>query len=895
MVKLADIEALPGGARFYRADLHIHSFGASHDVNDQAMTPEAIVRTAVSERLSIIALTDHNEISNVERALAAASLTSLLVVPGVELSTPQGHLLCYLPTLASLQQFHGRLDLAQRDTSNSHCQTAMFECLKLLAELKGFAVLAHIDGGSGFEIVGAGGATPHRLNVICHPALLGIELKIADSDVSYSDTDPDAVRVGMGTERIARLGLGTRQYLARVLNSDAHKLNALGRNAQGDKKITRLKMDRPSFEGLRIALEDADARVRIEDLIPPSVPYVFGIGAEGSFLDGVAVKLSSNLNCIIGGRGTGKSTTFEGIRCLIEDDKPGDVVDSDVWPDHLHLFWQDQAGQRHSLHRAARGSLQHIEDPVLGPTSFQIESYGQGETARISADAQSNPVALLSYLDRFVDIRTLQTAEEAARAELLQLHGKVQDARRTIDKIPTWERDLETTQKQIATLEKANAKDVIALQRHLEQERSVRTRITAKLSEIEAGIGKLDATEEIQELIGLADPTSLHVGSAEFSEIIRQGKAFESVASSAQASAAAGFKDFRIVADAQLVAWKAKESAAIQAIDTKKRELEAQNIKLDMGYISKLTGDEARLQAELVNLRKWPPILRELEKSSAAASKRRWAARAKIAAARTGYAKQATGVLKSVLTDLTVSLNFAESAYAPDAEEQVINALNWRTSQVPRAALLIERLTLPGLISAIDAKDKNAVASVRTRDGVAVFNASEANRVLACLAEPEVRFALERAEVYDIPRLTVTAMVARSGGKPQAAVRDFSKLSLGQQQSVLLALMLSSKSNAPLIIDQPEDNLDREFIYKTLVPVLRLAKERRQIIIVTHNANIAVLGDAEQIIVFKSTNEKGSVIARGSIDDVATRDVVCNVLEGAKEAFQRRAKIYGVI
>jgi predicted ATPase len=65
---------------------------------------------------------------------------------------------------------------------------------------------------------------------------------------------------------------------------------------------------------------------------------------------------------------------------------------------------------------------------------------------------------------------------------------------------------------------------------------------------------------------------------------------------------------------------------------------------------------------------------------------------------------------------------------------------------------------------------------------------------------------------------------------------------------VLLALMLSSKSNRPLIIDQPEDDLDGEFIYHGIVPVLRKAKERRQIIVVTHNANIAVLGNAEQII-----------------------------------------------
>ena len=92
--------------------------------------------------------------------------------------------------------------------------------------------------------------------------------------------------------------------------------------------------------------------------------------------------------------------------------------------------------------------------------------------------------------------------------------------------------------------------------------------------------------------------------------------------------------------------------------------------------------------------------------------------------------------------------------------------------------------------------------------------------------------------------------------------------------------MLSSKSNAPLIIDQPEDNLNSEFIYHSLVPVLRMAKEIRQIIVVTHNANITVLGDAEQIIVHKSTAERGQIVSRGSIDDPENREAACNILEG---------------
>ena len=106
--------------------------------------------------------------------------------------------------------------------------------------------------------------------------------------------------------------------------------------------------------------------------------------------------------------------------------------------------------------------------------------------------------------------------------------------------------------------------------------------------------------------------------------------------------------------------------------------------------------------------------------------------------------------------------------------------------------------------------------------------------------------------------------------------------------------MLTSSSRQPLIIDQPEDNLDGEFIYRSLVAALRRAKERRQVIVVTHNPNIAVLGDAEQLIVLKSFSDRGQVVASESIDDAKARSLACEVLEGTAEAFQRRMRIYGL-
>ncbi len=100
------------------------------------MTPVGIVATAIAERLALIAVTDHNEITNVEETIKAAAGKSPLVVPGVELTTPQGHLLVYFEAFASLEKFWGKLDLAERGTQNSRCQTSMLDCLRLAEAAK---------------------------------------------------------------------------------------------------------------------------------------------------------------------------------------------------------------------------------------------------------------------------------------------------------------------------------------------------------------------------------------------------------------------------------------------------------------------------------------------------------------------------------------------------------------------------------------------------------------------------------------------------------------------------------------------------------------------------------------------------------------------------------------
>jgi hypothetical protein len=126
---------------------------------------------------------------------------------------------------------------------------------------------------------------------------------------------------------------------------------------------------------------------------------------------------------------------------------------------------------------------------------------------------------------------------------------------------------------------------------------------------------------------------------------------------------------------------------------------------------------------------------------------------------------------------------------------------------------------------------------------------------------------------------------------------EIEQLSPGTRGIVLLLLYLSidRDDDRPLIIDQPEENLDPKSVFDELVNRFRDAKMRRQIVIVTHNANLVVNADADQIIVAKAGHhKKGSLpdisYLSGGLENPEIRKEVCEILEGGEAAFVERAK-----
>lgn len=126
--------------------------------------------------------------------------------------------------------------------------------------------------------------------------------------------------------------------------------------------------------------------------------------------------------------------------------------------------------------------------------------------------------------------------------------------------------------------------------------------------------------------------------------------------------------------------------------------------------------------------------------------------------------------------------------------------------------------------------------------------------------------------------------------------QEISQLSPGERGLLLLVFyLLVDKDDIPIIIDQPEENLDNQTIFKVLVKCIKAAKQRRQVIMVTHNPNLAVVCDAEQIICAtrdKATNTFNYI--SGAIESPAIKSRVVEILEGTEPAFKNRKRKYGL-
>jgi hypothetical protein len=164
------------------------------------------------------------------------------------------------------------------------------------------------------------------------------------------------------------------------------------------------------------------------------------------------------------------------------------------------------------------------------------------------------------------------------------------------------------------------------------------------------------------------------------------------------------------------------------------------------------------------------------------------------------------------------------------------------------------------------------------------FGSERSRKILDAFRECVDPLALEVIAIED--RIAIELNVSSAG---KANFKDASDLSRGQKCTALLPILLARR-DSPLIIDQPEDNLDNHFIYETVVNAVQRLKRRRQMIFITHNANIPVLADADLVLVMNSDGRIGIVEKFGTVDEC--REQIIELLEGGRKAFELRSKRY---
>lgn len=469
------------GALFYKADLHIHSYGkgtGSYDVVDSTNTPQNIVDTAISKDLKIISITDHNEIQNSLFAMQYAEDKDLLVIPGIEVSTTQGHLLLYFETYELLRGFYGKLSFNEE---KSVCYQSITDCLHIADGYHGIGVLAHITLDSGFEkMIGRFG--PHMEQIFKCSNLVGLEITRKNEIELYTDSDVNADHTHLLEIWRSVTDNKLHRDFAKLMSSDSHELARLGSNAEGKNRLTRIKMQELSFRSFRIALMSSESRVRLEDVIPEQRPIIKHLKIEGGLLDGIDIELSPNLTCIIGSRGAGKSTLLESIREATGNHSASRICDSEVWPQTITLDYIDEALQSYTLQRDKNANVVNRTDPVNGMTSIPIESYGQGDTANTIQHSDDNPQVLIDFLDSFLSLDNLKRKDSVYIDELRENQSEMRKLRINLAALPEAQKALENERKKLVNLEKTKAADIVRYHNALLKEREFRSNLIEELN-----------------------------------------------------------------------------------------------------------------------------------------------------------------------------------------------------------------------------------------------------------------------------------------------------------------------------------------------------------------------------------------------------------------------------
>ena len=869
----------PTGAVFHRCALQVNP----PQDGDAPSRAAAIVAKAVELGVSVLAITGPDSVAALRTAAAGRGIT---LFPGFELTSSEGiHALCIYPpdTEASqLERFLGQIGV-HRATPSADPSSASFETILTRVRMQGGVAIAAYATADGdlFDGLSVQAWRSEDLLAVRIPG--PVEELPDDARHILENRSADYRRVHPA---------GGKQAVA-VINANSV---ATAADLEHPAATCRIKMSEASIEGLRQAFLDPDSRIRLHrqdgESEAEAHTELMSLAWEGGFLDGASILLNPNLNVLVGGHGAGKSTIIESLRYVLALDPVGEEAGKAHQGIVRHVL---RSGTKVSLRvRCYRPATREylIERTVPNPPVVRdenglvsnllpkdilprVEVYGQHEISELARSGEK----LTRLLDRFAQSDPAMARRKAdLRRDLRKTREALLDAQAELRHIDERLAALPSLEETLERFREVGLEDRLRGRSLLVRGEQVMDSIPERLRTFRDGLDTMrqelplnrvflspEALEDLpgRDILGGADRV-LERLSNDLQFVVRQ-------LDEALARADAGIAEVRSHWDRHRI----EVQAAYEAI---LRELQQ----------AAVDGEEfIRLRGEIEGLRPLQDRQSLLQQQESEYLNRRRALLAEWEDVKAAEFRALDRASQNVSSRLTGRVQVEVTAAG---------------NKEPLAALLRNRIggNLKSTIEKLAGLDTMSLVDLAAacRDGVdALIDAYGLTRSQARnIAEAGPDLALRIEELELPPTTTIRLNTAPPGAAPSWQVLD--ALSIGQKATAVLLLLLL-ESDAPLIVDQPEGDLDNRSITEGIVPRMREEKQRRQFIFSTHNANIPVLGDAELILGLTASGESGGGQGRiapehlGSIDTQPVRALVEDILEGGKDAFETRRLKYG--
>ena len=882
------------GARFLKCALQVNPHHYAETLRGQAGDEsridyaKAIVTKAAELDVSVLAITDHNSASSVAEFRSAAADRGITIFPGFEISSSEGiHILCIYPPDTvddRLQRFLGELGIRSPEPSTDLSSESFEQVLQMVREQGGITVAAHVTGDKGlFEVLEG----KPRIRAWRSEDLLAIQIPGPIGDL------PSSVRpiVENKNHHYCRtLAVGEEQAVAVVNAKDVVKPEDLG-----DPSATCwIKMSAATIEGLRQAFLDPDSRIRLNsDPELEEHAELWTLEWEGGFLDGAVIHFNPNLNVLVGGRGAGKSTVIESLRYVLSLEPIGEDADrahtgivrhvirsgtkitlrARVYRPAVREYVIERTVPNPPVVREENGQISNLLPRDLLP---RIEIYGQHEISDLAKSAEKRTM----LLDRFIQHDgSLNRRKKSVRRSLEQTRRSIADARSELRQIDDQLAMLPGLEETLSRYQAAGLEDRLREQSLLVREErlldSIPERVAAFRECLETLRRELPIDRAFLSTKSLEDLPGKNI-LADANPILEQ--------LSREIAEAANLMEGALQrADEGMEGVSGRWSVRRQEVES-----EYQKILRELQK-SAVDGEEfIRLRREIESLRPLRERRTLLQKLEREHSDRRLSLLTEweeVKAAEFRLLDRAAGGVNRKLRN-RVQVRVTAAGNREPLFEVLRAEIGGRLSEAIDQLRKEPDLSLPRFVKCC--RD----GSEAVQDAYSIPPA-QAERLTK--AAPEALMRIEELELS--PTTAIQLNTANEGDPP--IWQSLEDLSTGQKATAVLLLLLL-ESDAPLIFDQPEDDLDNRFITDGVVPRMRQEKRRRQFIFSTHNANIPVLGDAELILGLTASGDadnKGNAVIRpehvGSIDARQVRELVEEILEGGKDAFETRRLKYG--